>query len=305
MSSGTKLTPPKNLNDNIKGILLAITAFSLFAISDALCKYLTSYYSVIAISFYVAISVIFCLLLAAPKLGGVKKTFKTRNMKLHLLRGFILFVQFACIMYGFSQLSMAETYALIFTAPFIMTILSIPLLKEKVTGTQWLAIALGFCGVLIILRPGMVPIDLAALAVLGSALLFSLYNIIARFMRDSDETLLSWALLPELPFLLCASVAVSFMFVVPTPIHMLIFLVSGALACVAIICMAQAFVHAPPAIAAPFHYTQMIWAIGLGYLFFGDVIDIWVGIGSVIIIISGLWLIRNNSTAARETPPVP
>src|SRR5690606_23755595 len=118
-------------------------------------------------------------------LGGIRPTLRSRNIRLHFLRGILLFAQFCLLMYGFSQLTMAKTYALVFVAPFIVTLLSIPLLKEKVSPAEWGAIALGFCGVLVILRPGLVAIDLASLAVLGAALLFSLYNILARFMRGS------------------------------------------------------------------------------------------------------------------------
>ena len=298
------------VSTNMKGIILSASGFTIWALGDALIKHLTGFYSVSAIVFYNACIVTLLFLAAAPWLGGLKQTFRTKKMKLHLLRGFLFFLQIAFVIYGFSQMSMAKTYAIVFSSPFIASILSIPLLGEKITVKQWLAIALGFCGVLIVLRPGIIPLDMAALSVLAGALVFSLTNIIVRIIEkpgENSETMISWGLLPELVVLTCAFLMFLPQFALPAAEHIVMFILLAMTSAVGMIMISFAFRLAAPAVAAPFHYVQMLWGVVLGYLVFGDVLDFWTGLGASVIIASGLWLIwqEKNGSVAKTAAPLP
>ena len=297
------------MSSNMKGIILSAAGFSSWALGDALIKYLTGFYSIYAIVFYNALFSSIIFMAVSPWLGGLRRTFQTKKMKLHLLRGLLFFVQMVMIIYGFSQMSLAKTYAIVFSAPFMAALLSIPLLKETIRPAQWLSIALGFGGILVILRPGIIPLDTATLSVMGGALAFAITNIAVRFIEKPGthtETILSWGLLPELLITVCAGAMLLPHFVFPAAAHLPHMLGVALSSAFGIISISLAFRHAAPAVAAPFHYIQMLWGVVLGYLIFGDLLDIWTAMGGAIIIISGLWLIwqeRNGNTKTPTAPP--
>jgi len=293
---------------NIKGILFAIAGFTSWSIGDAVIKYLTGFYSIYAVIFYNAALVLAILIAASPWLGGLKKTLRSGRIKLHLFRGIFFFLQMLFVIYGFSHMSMFKTYAIVFSAPFITSLLAMILLKEKVKGTQWLVIALGFAGILVVLRPGLIPLDLPSLSVLCGALAFSMTNIFVRIIEKpgaEKETVLSWALLPEIVIVLCVMPFFLPEFILPEARHTWLLILMAVTSVVGIILVSLAFRHAATAVAAPFHYTQMVWGVILGFILFGDVPDLMVVTGAAIIVGSGLWLVRQESMTAKNLPAVP
>ncbi len=275
-----------------KGIVLSLLGFSLLSFGDATIKYLSSYYSTYSLVFYNSLFGLIVLLLLSPWLGGIKNTLRDPRIKLHLIRGGLVFVQLSLIVYVFSQLPLAKAYAISFVAPMFSALLAIPLLKDKLTWGHGVAIISGFVGVLIILRPGLIPFEVAALAALASALFFSLVNITARYMRDSNHTLLSWAFYPHV--VIISILLLLFLDKLQGPrledLGYLVFM--GGVSAFGAICIARAFAHARTATAASFHYVQMLWGAVLGYFIFGDRIDVWTAVGAMVIIGSGLWLMR-------------
>lgn len=282
----------ENSHGAARGILLSVLGFSLLSFGDTTIKYLSSYYSTYSLVFYNSLFGLIVLSLLSPWLGGLGATLKDKRIGLHLLRGVLVFVQLSLIVYAFTQLPLAKAYSMAFMAPIFSALLGVPLLKDRVSLRQVFAIVLGFLGVLIILRPGLIPLEPASLAALASALFFSLVNIAARYMRGSRHTLLSWAFYPHL--VIITILVLVFLDELQGPrlqdIGFLAFM--GGVSAFGAIAIARAFAHARTATAASFHYVQMLWGVGLGYLFFGDRIDLWTSVGAVVIIASGLWLIR-------------
>jgi drug/metabolite transporter (DMT)-like permease len=245
---------------HIKGIGLSAAAFSLFSLGDAAYKYLTPFYSTYVLIFYVSFFGSLLFLAVSPWMGGVRRAVAGKNFRLHVLRGVVLYFQVMLFVIGLAALPMASAYALVFAAPFIAAVLSIVLLGERAGWKQWLVIAAGFSGVLVILRPGLVPVQPASLALIGSAFLFSLSNILARRMgRNGGNTLLAWGLVPEMTICLCALATFIPFFTVPAPAHLLLLLYIAATAIGGMICISVAFASAPAAVAAPFHYIQIVW----------------------------------------------
>lgn len=283
-----------NVNDHApaKGIALSLLGFSLLSFGDTTIKYLSSYYSTYSLVFYNSMFGLIVLLLLSPWLGGIKNTLKDSRIKLHLLRGGLVFVQLSLIVYAFTQLPLAKAYAISFVAPIFSALLAIPLLKDHVSLRQVFAIVFGFSGVLIILRPGLIPLEVASLAALASALFFSLVNITARYMRATQHTLLSWAFYPHL-VIISILLLVFFDELQGPRMQDLVYLAfMGGVSAFGAICIARAFAYARTATAASFHYVQMLWGALLGYIFFGDRLDLWTGVGALVIIASGLWLMR-------------
>lgn len=275
-----------------KGILLALLGFSLLSFGDATIKYLSSYYSTYSLVLYNSVFGLSLLLLLSPWLGGISNTLKDKRIKLHLLRGVLVFVQLSLIVYAFTQLPLAKAYAISFVAPMFSALLAIPLLKDRLSWKHVMIIGVGFAGVLIILRPGLIPLEMASLAALISALFFSLANIIARYMRNGQHTLLSWAFYPHLVII---SILLVFFWAdlqAPRLQDLLYLAFMGGVSAFGAISLARAFAHARTATAASFHYVQMLWGVLLGYFIFGDMVDLWTAVGAVVIIASGLWLMR-------------
>ena len=287
-----------------KGILLALLGFSLLSFGDATIKYLSSYYSTYSLVLYNSVFGLVLLLLLSPWLGGIKNTLKDKRKKLHLLRGVLVFVQLSLIVYAFTHLPLAKAYAIAFIAPMFSALLAIPLLKDKLSWKHVLIIGVGFAGVLIILRPGLIPLELASLAALVSALFFSLVNITARYMRDSQHTLLSWAFYPHL--VIISILLLFFLTELQLPrLQDLAYLAfMGGVSAFGAISLARAFAHARTATAASFHYVQMLWGVLLGYFIFGDTVDLWTAVGAVVIIASGLWLMRVETGSTKSPSQV-
>lgn len=280
-----------NLSRSVAGVLLALVGFSLLSFGDATIKFLSSYYSSYSLVFYNSVFALIILLLLSPWLGGVRDTLRDKRIRWHLLRSVLVFAQLSLIVYAFSQLPLAKAYAIAFVAPAFSALLAIPLLGDRLSWRHVTGIACGFLGVLVILRPGMIPLDYAAIAALLSALFFALVNITARYMRDSKHTLLSWAFYPHVLIMLLSPLlfAEHLQWLRVQDIGYLAFM--GGASAFGGIFLARAFAYAHTAVAASVHYVQMLWGVLLGFILFGDVIDQWTLMGAVIIISSGLWLI--------------
>lgn len=292
-------------NANLKGMLLSLAGFSLWATGDAVVKYLSAFYSIPVLIFYNVL--ISCSVLACASLwtGRLERAFKSEKRRLYLLRGLIIFLQMTLAIYAFSHMSLALTYAIVFSTPFITALLARALLGDRITVRQCMTIIAGFCGVLVILRPGLVPLGLPVLAALASSVCFACSNILARYAGSQKDAPLAMILLPQMVVLACAAIPFTFDPVLPAPAHWPHLLYFGLSSGAGMFCMSLGFIKARPALAAPFHYVQMLWGVGLGYVFFGDTLDLWTGIGAAIVIASGLFLIIREQDPRPDAVPAP
>ena len=282
-----------HLNNTYKAIILAVIGFGAFSLGDASTKFLTHHYSVFEIIGIKALFVMVIILCFSAKLGGLKKTLKTKKLPIQIMRGLVNTIVGVTAIYCFAKLPLAQAYTLFFAAPFITTLLAIPLFKERVDRRGWLAIITGFIGVLVVLRPGFAAFNIWTLVGLLSAFLIAVLFLLAKAL-DDDETILS------LPFFPMASDVILLLpFVWPalmilSPFHILIFVFSSLMIIIGYIGISLAFQMASASIVGPFHYTQMIWAVFLGYFLFAELPDIWTLLGAAIIIGSGIYLIERE-----------
>lgn len=288
----------KGLTDNVKGSLYSAAGFSCFAIGDSGFKYLGDFYSIYLVALYASVVVLVALIAIMILQKKTAVVLQSAYKKEHCLRGLCLTAQFLCVIYAFTHLPMAKVYALTFVAPFITGILAAVILKEHLSLKHIMTIVLGFLGVLIILRPGMIPIETAAIVALSGALMFSLSNIAMRWigMKNPDEPPLAFAFYSEIIIVaVCLVLAYPFL-VVPPLLHGLIFTGIGLLSATALLLLARAFILAKASIAGTFQYIQIIWGTALGFLLFKDSLDIYTFAGAAIIIASGIWLLWHEGT---------
>lgn len=285
-----------------RGMMFAAGGFSLFAIGDAIIKSLADGgFTPPQVAFYLQLFFLPMLLLASPWIGGIGPTLKTKKLWLHLIRAMCGVATFFAMITGFHQLGLALSYTLIFAGPFFAALLSIIILKEKVGPYRWASIIGGFIGVLVVLRPGLVAMEPAALMIVGAALLYAISTIIVRRIGE-NEPLLAFSLFNSI-----VSLAVyGFLTFYGGNVHIpsapewgmffliAIFHVSGSLM------TSRAFSMTETALVAPFHYVQLLWGASIGIMVFGNIPDLWTGIGALIIVSSGIYLIYREHIRHRD-----
>jgi drug/metabolite transporter (DMT)-like permease len=188
------------------------------------------------------------------------------------------------------QVPLADATSISFSAPLIVAALAGPTLGEPVSRLQWAAIATGFGGALLIIRPTGGAATLWALLILGSAFCYAGYQILTRQVAGVDPPQTS-VLYSALAGAVVLSAIVPFFWRTPSGwLPWLLFLSLGLVGGVGHYCVARAFSYGQAAVISPFHYAQLIWASAVGYLVFGHVPSAWMWLGAAVIIGSGLLL---------------
>ena len=288
----------------LAGILLMLAGIFSFAIMDATIKWLTADYplaQVVALRSWFGLPLLFLL---AMREGGLS-TLRTRRPLAHFGRYLLVLGLRFSFFWALSLMKLVDAIAIAFAAPIIITALSVPLLGEPVGLRRWLAILFGFCGVLIMLRPGLGVFQWAAIAALGSAVFYALLMITTRMLK-STESPAALMLYPQIGVSLTGLVLVFFVWVPPSLADLGLFALAGLFGSFGILCLTQAFRLAPAAVIAPFEYSALLWATLFGYLLWSELPDRITLLGAGFIIASGLYIIyREARQAGRFTPKGP
>lgn len=276
----------------LRGILLALVAMLLFGLMDAASKYLSARYptpQIIWLRYVFTIPMV--LVVLAPR--GIGRSLRSARPALQLARSFLLVLEIGLVVWCFGRLPLADVHAMLALTPLAVTALSVPILGERVGLRRWAAVAVGFVGVMVILRPGLGVVQPASLVALFSVLLYGLYQVLTRMAGrvDSAQTSLIWQLVVGA---VLASFVVPFAWRTPDLRHWPWFVLVAALGGAAHYCMIRALQLAPAAVIQPFTYTLLLWAVVIGYVGFGDLPDRWTLLGATAIVGAGVY------TALRE-----
>jgi drug/metabolite transporter (DMT)-like permease len=277
----------KGAEQPIKGIALICLAVLLFASHDTLSKYLSGFYPVVMVVWarYV-VHTLLMLVIFVPR-SGFSVVVRTQRPGLQFLRALCLIGTSLLFITGLRYIPLAEATAVSFLAPLLVTALSVPLLHERVTRNQWLAVLGGFVGVLIVVRPGGALFTPAILLPLCSALCFGCYQLITRLLSGVDSPTTSNFLTGILNSLIMSAL-LPFFWSTPTLLHGLFMVGLGTCGMLGHMLLTQAFRHAAPAMLAPFSYGQILFAGMYGYLIFDHMPDSFGVIGIAVICLSGL-----------------
>jgi len=209
-------------------------------------------------------------------------TLKTAQFRLQVFRNCAHYVGQYGWFYGIGILPLAQVFALEFTLPIWAGILAPLLLKERLTPVRVAAIAIGFAGALIILRPGLVPLDNASLAVLIAAVGYALSHTLTKKLSATDTPLaiLFYMTVVQLPLGLVPSL---FDWVTPELSHAPWLLIIGVAALTAHFCMIRAFLHADAIVVIPMDFLRLPLIAVVGLFLYGETLDIWVLAGGMII----------------------
>jgi len=277
----------------LAGIAVMIAGIAAFAVMDATIKWLTADYpvpQVIALRSWFGLPILVWLSLREGGLSALR----TRRPLVHFGRYLLVLLLSLNFFWALSMMKLVDAIAIAFAAPIIITALSVPLLREAVGLRRWVAIGIGFCGVLIMLRPGMGVFQWAALAALGGALFYALLMITTRACKSTESTA-SLMLYPQIGISLTGIFMVFFFWVTPTPLDLALFAFAGLFGSIGVMCLTHAFRMAPAAVIAPFEYTALLWATLLGYLVWGELPDGITLLGASIVAASGLYILYRET----------
>jgi len=278
----------------LRGIVLFLVAISFFSGSDVLAKVVTESLPTIEVV-WIRYCVFVILAFALIRAGGGR--FRVATPSRQIWRGLGLMGSGLCFVMSLQTLPMAEAATIGFTSPLLITLLSAPLLGERVGLRRWLAVAIGMVGVLVVVRPGAAAFDVGALWVVGSSLSWAVAIIITRRMSGADApSMLMWSALTGVVVL---SFIVPFVFVMPSLHQLGLAVAVGVLATAGQYFMVLAYRHAAASVLAPFSYVQMLYAIVSGFLVFGALPDGLTLLGGGIVAVSGLWSAQNERRVAR------
>ncbi len=279
--------------------LIALAGFATFSIHDALIKTLQAY-SLFQIGFFAVLFsfVPFTLFIAVQR---EQILLRPNQPKLVAVRCVSIFGSMVCAFYAFKSLPLAQAYALIFAAPLLITILAIPVLKERVKWYRWMAIIIGFMGVVIVLNPGtqaMTPGHAAGMA----AAFFSATTAVITRKIGSGESSLTLIVYPLLVNLSICALAMVWVYQPMSGQTLAIMCSIGLLAVLGQAMLIFAYRNAPAQYIAPFQYSQMLWAVIIGALFFDESPGTNVWLGSLVIILSGVMIVWRELTTSSTKP---
>ncbi|WP_246164134.1 DMT family transporter [Blastochloris sulfoviridis] len=285
--------------DNVpRGILYMIAATMFFAVSHAISKWLVATYPVGEVMFLRSLSSLLVTAALVLPFTGLA-VFDTPRPGAHLARGFSQACSQTFAVIAFSMMPLAGAIAINFSAPLWAALLSVFWLKERAGPARWAALLTGFSGVVIVANPGADALQIGALFALANAVMYGSVTVAVRGMSatESANTLMMWQLMTVAA---CHAALLPFGLVTPTPQDALLLFLTGAANSGAQYTWTKALSLAPTAAVSPFYYLLLVWAMGVGFLVWGDVPTLGLVAGSAVVVGSGLFLLWHETRRHKE-----
>ena len=275
------------------GIIFGIIAYLSFSILDAIQKTAIIHYSIFQLLFFKYTFVLLISLIEAKRANN-GNFYKSNNLKLQIIRSLLSILESGLFVLSFKYLSLANAHSIGALAPIIIVVLSVFILNEKVSIKTWIAIFVGFIGVLIIIRPASDVFNINAFIPLLAAFFLGLYQIATKKMSEYDAPEVSLFYSSLVGIFITSIMALNFWQPVDF-ISVYFFVPIGLFFSLGIYFQILALKNARASIIQPFHYTLIFWAIIFGIFFYGDIPDLYTIIGAIIITTSGIFVIKQTS----------
>ena len=289
------MTLPSTLRvDNIRlGILYMIASVFLFSIQNAIGKWLAQSYPIPMLVFFRSFIALLPSFLLVMRAGGFR-VMRTNRMGAQFGRAVIWGGSNAASFIGFHLLPIADAVALTFAAPLFLTALSYPIIKERVSRERWIAVSVGFVGVLVMAHPSGAENALGVAGAITCAVCNAVGTLTVRDLcrTEHSASIVTWT---AIFMTLMALPALPFSWVTPTPFDFLLFCSIGLIGGVSQYWTTIALSHAPAAAVSPFNYTALIWGSIIGLVVWGDWPTPPIIIGAAIVTLTGLYLLRSES----------
>ena len=284
-------TVTARLRDNRRGIYWMLLTTGLFTSLDATAKYLAQDYPVPQVLWArFSFHLVFVALFLGTRLSV---TLRSRRPGLQLLRSFLMLVTTGMFFFAVGSLPLADVVAIMFVGPLFVTALSVPLLGDYVGPRRWAAVAVGFLGALLVVRPGSgIMQGLAVLPVLA-AFSHALYTITTRKLANHDRPMTTLFYTAALGAVVTTAI-VPFFWVTPDVAGWLLMALLGVFGAAGHLTLIKALGYASPVVVAPLSYASLVWSIGMGFALFGDLPDGMTLLGAAVIAGSGLYVFHRE-----------
>ncbi len=290
---------------NLRGALLSLLAFAIYASNDVIVKYLGS-----NAQYHPFQTIFFSGLLSFPLMTIMMMSDRSDgNLRPKMpgwtaLRSVLTVLNGLTGFYAFSVLPLSEAYPIFFAMPMLVTLIAIPMLGERVGIHRGLAVVVGLLGVLVVLRPGSGSFGLGHIAALSAATLGAINSVLVRKTGHTERAAVIM-LYPMIANFIVSGLAMPFVYK-PMPIeHLGLVAAMAVLGLTASLIAIAAYRRAPAVIVAPMQYSQIIWATIFGTLIFHESHDFWTAVGTVIIIVSGIYIVlREDKPRVSRNRPV-
>lgn len=286
-----------------RAVWLMLAAVLAFAGMDAVMKQLAGAYPALQVGALRGFSSLPFVLVWALATRGWASLVPV-NIRLHLVRAALGVGMMAGFIYGLARMPLTSAYAIVFSAPMLITVLAVLVLGEKVGPRRWTAVGIGLVGVLVILRPGAGAFSWAALAVLGGAACYAATAISVRVLTRTDTTqaMVVWALL------LMGLGAGVLAWPVWQPVaagDIGLIALMGVLGALGQVLLTEAFRMGEASQVAPLEYTALLWTVLIDAAAWGKLPDAMTWLGAAIIVAGGLYLLRRERRPASPPPEHP
>jgi drug/metabolite transporter (DMT)-like permease len=281
------------------GILLTSLAYMAFTFHDAIVKVLTATIPVWQILFFRSLTILIgCLAFGRGAL--VRQTISSPIIKPMIARSILLLCAWLSYYSAARYLQLAEVTTLYYAAPVVGTLLAWIILKEEVTPARWLAVGVGFVGVLIACNPVGLTISWPVYLALQAAVLWASAMVLLRKTSLHEKTIIQLSV-SNVFFLIMTGIAVIYTWTTPSLRELALLIATGAVAGCAQFALFEGMRKAPVSVLAPFEYTSLVWAFLLGYLIWADIPTRNVVLGAVLILSAGLIIIVSERLRRRVT----
>jgi drug/metabolite transporter (DMT)-like permease len=270
----------------------------LFATMDSLVKWLSAGYPTYQIMFFRSAVALLPVSFFIARAGGIS-VLRTRRPWLHLFRSCIGVSAMGCAFTGIARLPLADAMAIFHSAPILMTVLSIPLLKEKVGIRRWMAVLVGFMGVLMVVKPGTEVFSSGAIFMVAAAFAVGLGSNIIRVLSKTEDPACITFYFTFAATIVSAILSLYYGWAMPPAGDLLLLMAVGVLGGCAQYFMTVSFKHAEVGLVSPLKYIMIVIGGIFGYLFWSEVPDALSLSGILVIIASGVYTMHREATLSR------
>jgi drug/metabolite transporter (DMT)-like permease len=296
MSILAKIPAPGARSARLFGIALMLAGVGFFSLGDAVGKFLVSTYSVGELLLLRAVA---SLILMAPLIWRSRGAYpKVQRPVLQVVRVTLSISEIAAFFAAAVYLPLADIITFYLAAPIFVTALSAIVLGEHVDLRRWIAVGIGFCGVLIALRPSSGVFGWPAAIALGGSIAFAFLMVVTRLLRGTPDIVL--ASMQFFGTFLFGIVAAPVGWLTPGLRDFSFFMLCGGLAVFASLCVNRSLKLAPASVVVPYQYSMILWAAMFGYLVFADVPQPATILGAAVIIGAGFYIFLRERDLGRE-----
>ena len=273
------------MNNNIKAVLLTISASFFAVLMEALIKAAQYDSNVYTIGFF---RFFFGFLIILPYLVTKKfNTYKTKNLKFYIIRGAfnipVMILGFGALVY----VPLEQFKAMHFLSPIIVVLLSFIIFREQIYRFRIFALIIGFLGMLIIVRPGYVDFNIGTIMILVSLTFWSFIIILSKFVSKDDSPITMVTYQYTLMTIFAFPLAIYF-WQMPSLISILLVFIAAASGTILHLCLGLAYKYADLSVTQPIWFTGLIFGSGFGYFIFNEIPDFWTWIGGIVVFSSVL-----------------